>query len=42
MQEVNVFANMLKHVYDTTKKPKELELAYVVRGKENIIKRMKY
>ena len=41
IQEADVLVEQLTSLYDTTEKPEELELAYIVRGQKNIINRMK-
>lgn len=41
MREADVLADTLTPMYETTEKPEELELAFIVRGKKSIINRMK-
>lgn len=41
IKEADVLADLLTPLYDSTQKPEELELAYIIRGQRNIINRMK-
>ena len=41
IKEADVLAEQMTSLYETTEKPEELELAYIIRGHKNIINRMK-
>jgi len=41
LKEADVLVDQLTPIYDSTEKPEELELAYIIRGQKNIINRMK-
>jgi sugar-specific transcriptional regulator TrmB len=40
-READTLADLLTTIYDNVEKPQELELAYIIRGQKNIMKRMK-
>ncbi len=40
-KEADALADLLTSIYDSAEKSQELELAYIIRGQKNIIKRMK-
>jgi sugar-specific transcriptional regulator TrmB len=40
-READSLADLLTSIYDSAEKPQELELAYIIRGQKNIMKRMK-
>jgi sugar-specific transcriptional regulator TrmB len=39
-READALADLLTSIYDSAEKPQELELAYIIRGQKNIMKRM--
>jgi len=41
IKEADIMVDELSPMYDSVEKPEELELAYIIRGQKNIIKRMK-
>jgi len=41
LKQADVLAEQLTPLYDSTEKPEELELAYIIRGQKNIVNRMK-
>lgn len=41
IKEANVLIDLLTPIYDSAEKPEELELAYIIRGRRNILNRMK-
>ena len=40
-KEADVLADLLTPIYESSEKPEELEIAYIIRGQKNIINRMK-
>ena len=40
-RKADSLADLLTYIYDSVEKPEELELAYIIRGQKNIMKRMK-
>ncbi len=41
VKEADALSDLLTPIYESTEKPEELELAYIIRGQKNIINRMK-
>jgi len=41
IRKADIMVNQLSLMYDSAEKPEELELAYIIRGQKNIVKRMK-
>lgn len=41
IKQANVLTDQLTPLYDSTEKPEELEIAYIIRGQKSIVNRMK-